>query len=139
MEVTFVNKRTGRDFIKELEIIYGSMDNLKELIKKDPEHPLYTLDLKDWMHLMDNPKDLVETNELILIDDFEFELPEIHIIEEKNPLIALNFTDVDKNDLLETQLAFQIKSGEAMVKFEKGSNTAKPVVSFKNIELQIGN
>ena len=137
LEVTFINKRTGKDFIMELEKIYGFIDNLKKQVYDDPEHPLYTLDLNDWTHLIDNPTDLVETNQQLTIEDFEFELPEVHVIVEKNPLIAFHFPYIEREDLLKTELEYRIKNGKISIKFERGHHTPKPVIIFKDIEIEI--
>jgi hypothetical protein len=137
MEVIIINEKIGKDFVKELERIYGSMDKLKKLVEKDPAHPLYNLDLNDWIHLEANPYDLVETNQSFHIDDFEYELPEVDEIVEKNPLIQFHFPYIEREDLLKTELEYQIVSGSVLIKFEEGQRTLKPVISFKNIGIKI--
>ena len=137
MDVTFIRERSGNEFLKDMEKIYGSIEDLEKLAEKDPNHPLYKLDLHDWLHLQEKPNGTVETNHRLHAEDLIYEFPEIHEIVINDPLIRFHFPFVEQKDLLETEIEFPITKGRLTVKFEPGEITPRPIMTFKELELKI--
>lgn len=142
MILKLIKLRKGSEFIKELELNYGSLDKLKRLLQKDPENALYQLDLEDWEHYLENPDDVVETRDTIFLNNetnlLMSDLTLLDIIKKENPKSIRNLSHILNKDIKSVQPKVSRLAEEGFIKFEHGAkNAKKPIVNYDKIEIEI--
>lgn len=82
------NITTGKEIIKDYERKYGSMNNLKEIIKSDPENMKTNFDLEEWEYYLKHPDEKVKDGKTIYRDYNSITMLELELmnfIKHENP------------------------------------------------------
>lgn len=141
MILKLVREMKGNEFVQQLKEKYGSLDNLKRLIKKDPENVLYPLDLEDWLYHLEHPRlrlpnlkpSSLRTLKLIcrILNYWTSSKRSI-------PPPFVTFPILLEKDLKSVQPRVHRLAREGLLKLEPGPKNAKrPVVTFNKIEIEI--
>jgi len=141
MKLKLIRYTTRGELIKNLEDRYGSRDNLKTLIKKDPENFLYHLDWETWQHHQENPRALVEESETIFLRNQQIGLHHLNllkVIKKEKPNSIDNLSSILNQDPEEVKKQVQILAQEGLLKLVPGPDGDEiPLVDFKKIEIEI--
>lgn len=81
MILKLVREMKGNEFVQQLKEKYGFLDNLKRLIKKDPENVLYPLDLEDWLYHLEHPQAKVTQSETIFLKDLKIDMSDLKLLD----------------------------------------------------------
>lgn len=131
----------GAEFVQQMEEKYESIDKLKRLIEKDPENPLYTLDLDDWIYHLEHPEAKIEQEDIIFIQDTDLKMSDLQlldVIKKEHPKSIRNLSHIMNKDIKTIQPKVSKLAESGLLKFEHGpKNAKKPVVNFNKIEIEI--
>ncbi len=141
MKLKLVRQLKGSEVIRNLNVKYGSVDNLKELIKKDPENFLYQHDLENWLLYQKHPHRVIEERETIFLNYSEIrrsDLKLLEIIKKQNPSSISKLSAILNQDLEEVQPQVQRLAMDGLLKLVPGpQDDERPVVNFVKIEFEL--
>jgi len=136
MRLRLVRHLTTSEVLHNLEKRYGSLADLKNRLRKDPENFLYQMDLETWQQHLKHPPRVVEEKETIHLQDLQlWDLKLLQIIKKENPHSIGELSTLVGQDT-ESQVHRLAKEG--LLKLVAGpEGTQKPVVAFNIIEIEI--
>jgi phage gp16-like protein len=67
--MTLIKDMAGKDLIKEFEEIYGSIERLKRIFKKDSENMKLYTDLDEWEYFLEHPDEIVQKKHVKFTED----------------------------------------------------------------------
>lgn len=141
MILKLLKEMTGAEFTKSLQEKYGSMNDLKRLIKKDPENPLYNLDLEDWIYHLEHPESKIKQEEIIFLKDIGIEMKDLELIDtikNKHPKSIRNLSQIIEKDIKTVYPKVKRLEEGGFLKLENGPKNSKiPVVNYNKIEIEI--
>lgn len=142
MILKLVRETTANEFIQLLKKKYRNIDNLKRLIEKDPNNPLYKLDLDDWLYHLDKPNAKIKESETIFVKDIKIELGDLKIldyIKKKKPNSIRSLARAMNKDYKTIQPKVHKLANNGFIEFKEGpkKNMKKPVVTYDKIEIEV--
>lgn len=141
MILKLIKKRTGKEFIEELKDKYESIEKLQRLLEKHPTNVLYPLDLDDWMYYLEHPDEVIETEDIIFLDDLDLKMSDLKLLEvikREHPNSIRNLSIIMDKDIKTIQPKVSKLAENGLLKFEHGPKNAKrPIVNFNKIEIEI--
>jgi len=135
MRIIFSKEQTSKDFIKEMELKYKSMETLEKEIKKE-YNALKVVDLDSWKFLKENPNETIKKTHTKITNDIKaLDLDLLDIIKKKHPESIkelANLTNKDEN-VIKNKVDYLNETG--LIEFKE--NTEIPVVSFDEVTIAI--
>jgi MarR family protein len=142
IKITLKREIKGKDFVKEMEKKYGSIEKLEELCKKHDDDPLIALDLDDWEYFKDHPDEVMEDKKIIYDLDDGLPAPDLTlltIIKNKKPKSISDLAKmINKDSANVTKQVNKLKE-KGLIGLEEGSinNVKIPVFNYDKIEIAI--
>jgi len=141
MKITLIKDMTGKELIKEFEDIYGSMERLERIFKKDPENMKLYTDLDEWEYFIKHPAENVQKKHIKFTEDInlgKLELKLLSMIKSENPKSIRELAIKAEKDPSNVQNKINHLAEEGLITFEKGlKNSKKPILNYDKIEIAI--
>jgi hypothetical protein len=112
---------------------YGSMDNLKRLMEKDPENVLYPRDLEDWLYHLEHPDAEVKQSETIFVKDLKINMSDLKmldIIKNQHLTSIRNLSCILHKDLKTVQPGLHRLREEGFIKLEGRSQKCQETCGY---------
>lgn len=142
LKIKLVKEMSVKEYLKELENEYGSMDNLQKLIEKEPDNYVFKLALEDWNNYLEDPTGTVkQTNIKIILTDSsvrlnDFEL--VNVIRTSKPKSVRNLAQIMDADLSNIQKRVKRLEEEGLISLKEGPKHSKiPIVNYNKIEIEV--
>ncbi|MGL4669840.1 MAG: MarR family transcriptional regulator, partial [Methanobacteriaceae archaeon] len=78
--IRMIKKTIGRNIVDEYIKTYGSIENLKNVIKRDPDNIKTNYDLEEWEYYLKNPEEEVEDGKTIFRDHSSISMLELELM-----------------------------------------------------------
>jgi len=139
--IRMLNKTNGKGIIKKYEKEYGSIKNLKQIIKSDPENMKTTFDLEEWEYYLKHPDEEVTDGKTIYRDSSSISMLEVELmnfIKHENPKSISELSKMIHKDISTVQKKISNLEKEGFIELIEGSKNSKiPVLNFDKIEIAI--
>ena len=141
IKITLIKDMTGKDLINEFEEIYGSIERLRRIFKKDPENMKLYTDLDEWEYFLENPNENVQKKHVKFTEDVnlgKLELKLLSMIKSEEPKSIRDLALKSKNDPSNVQNKINHLAEQGLISFKKGLKNSKiPILNYDKIEIAI--
>ena len=141
IKITLIKEMTGKDLIIEFEEIYGSIERLQRIFKKDSENMKLYTDLDEWEYFLEHPDENVQKKHVKFTEDInlgKLELKLLSMIKSENPKSIRELALKAEKDPSNVQNKINQLAEEGLITFKKGlKNSKKPILSYDKIEIAI--
>jgi len=139
--IRMINKTDGKGIIKNYEKEYGSIENLKQIIKSNPENMKTTFDLEEWEYYIKHPDEEVKDGKTIYRDSSSISMLEVELmnfIKHESPKSISELSKMIHKDITTVQKKIHNLEKEGFVKLIDGAKNSKiPVLNYDKIEIAI--
>jgi predicted HTH transcriptional regulator len=139
--IKMTNITTGKEIIKDYERKYGSMNNLKEIIKSDPENMKTNFDLEEWEYYLKHPDEKVKDGKTIYRDYNSITMLELELmnfIKHENPKSINELAKMIKKDKSTISRKISNLEKEGFINLIEGTKNSRiPVLNYDKIEIFI--
>jgi len=140
MILSLIKEKTSEDFINEMKLKYGSLEQLEKAFEKTQRSILH-VDLENWKYLEKHPEKTITLGETIFTDDLnisEIDIELLNIIKEKHPKSIRELSKIIEKDISSIQPKIKKMEKEGLIKLKQGRKNSKiPMVNYDKIEIAI--
>ncbi|MDR2967935.1 MAG: winged helix-turn-helix transcriptional regulator [Methanobacteriaceae archaeon] len=127
--------------IRQMELTYGSMNRLKNVVKRNPDNMKLFTDLDEWRYFLKHPNEKTSITKVYYTEDLNIgriELELLNFIKNKKPRSINELSNIVGKDISSVQRKVSKLEKEGLITFEKGlKNSKKPVLNYDKIEIAI--
>lgn len=141
IEIKLTRTIKAKDFIKELEEKYGTVENLKKIVKATEDVKLQ-LDAEDWEYFKDKPDEDIHDSILIFDEKPAFttnDLEIINLIKNEKPKSVSELANLMEKDVSNITKQVNKLKEKGIVELQEGNinNMKTPVFNYDKIEIAI--
>jgi DNA-binding Lrp family transcriptional regulator len=140
MILTLVKEKIGREFIKEMEKTYGSIEELEKLHERTNNALMY-VDLENWKYFLNHPDEKIKRGETKSIDKISLNNTEMEIlntIKHKHPQSIKQLAELVSKDISTVHSKIKKMENQGLISIEEGNKNSKiPVLNYDKIEITI--
>ncbi|MDR3062607.1 MAG: MarR family transcriptional regulator [Methanobrevibacter sp.] len=141
IKIRMINITNGKGIIEKYEKQYGNIENLKQVIKSDPENTLTNFDLEEWEYYILHPNEEVKDSKTIYRDYSSISMLEMDLmtfIKHENPKSISELAKLIHKDITTIQKKISNLEKEGFIKLVDGRKNSKiPILNYDKIEIAI--
>lgn len=141
-EIRLVRTIKGKDIIDRLKTEYGSLDNLKKLLKEDKKNQKFNIHLEDWEFYKDSLDEDIKERVILFTDNYpigKIELELLNIIKSNRPESIRELARLLDKDIKTVQPKVNNLAKEGFIELKDGSKNNKiPTFPYEYMEIVIG-
>ncbi|MBZ9569971.1 hypothetical protein KQY27_00160 [Methanobrevibacter sp. TMH8] len=141
-EIRLVRTIKGKDIIDRLKAEYGSLDNLKKLLKEDKKNQKFNVHLEDWDHYKDMLDEDIKERVILFTDNYpigKIELELLNMIKSNHPESIRDLARLLNKDIKTVQPKVNNLAKEGFIELKNGSKNNKiPTFPYEYMEIVIG-
>jgi len=141
IKIKLIKETNGKEIVKGYEKIYGSIDRLKRIVKRNPNDKKAYYDLDDWKYFKVHLDEKVKETDVLNKENFTFSKIEIDILDavkNKHPSSIselAKFVNRKSGNILDK--VYKLEK-EGFVNLKSGAKNKKtPVLKYDKIEIII--
>ena len=141
IKITLSRKLKGTKLIKDFEYEYGSLENLKKLLEKDPENVLFQLNIDDWEYYLNHPENSIKEEQIIFTEDFNLEMFDLILmdcIKQEKPKSLGELSEMVQKEVKEVCPRLEGLEKVGFVMLDKGpGDVLIPLLRFETLTIEI--
>ncbi|MDR2966431.1 MAG: winged helix-turn-helix transcriptional regulator [Methanobacteriaceae archaeon] len=140
MIMTLIKEESGKNFIKEMEKNYGSIEELEKLHKRTNNALMY-VDLENWKYFLKHPDEKIKRGETkfinkISLSDIEMEI--LNTIKHKHPQSIKQLAKLINKDISTTHSKVKKMTNQGLLSIKEGNKNSKvPILNYDKIEISV--
>ena len=140
MILTLHKEQTGKEFIKEMEKIHGSISEMEKKIERTNNMIFYS-DLEAWKYYLTNPNETIERTTTLFTDDLvlsDVEMKLLSTIKHDHPKSIRELSKLIGKDISTVQPKVKNLEKEGLLELKDGvKNNKIPILNYDKIEIAI--
>jgi len=140
MILTLHKKQSGKEFIKEMEKIHGSIDEMEKKIERTHNMMFYT-DLEAWKYYLNHPDETIKRTTTLFTEDLvisDVEMKLLSLIKHNNPKSIRELAKLMNKDISSVQPKIKNLEKEGLLKLKDGVKNSKiPYLNYDEISIAI--
>jgi len=141
-QIWLVRTMKGKEIVDGHKSKYGSLENLKKILKEDTKNPVLIHNLEEWEVYKDRLDADVKERRILFTDDYpigKIELKLLNSIKTDNPESIRELARLVGKDIKTVQPKVNMLAKEGFIELKDGTKNNKiPVFPYESMEIVIG-
>ena len=140
IKIKLIREIKGKDYVKEMETLYGTFENLKKIVEETEDMKL-ELDYEDWVYFKDHPEETLKQTHMLYdykgLSATDLEL--LDTIKNDKPQSLTEIAKTMNKDVSTIQRNVNKLKKEGFIELKEGNinNMKTPIFNYDRIEIVI--
>lgn len=140
MIITLIKNQTGKEFVKDMEEEYGSLQKLRIAYEKSGNMKLL-VDMENWEYYREHPDETLELSESLVTDNIslsKLDLILLNTVKHKKPKSIRELAELIGKNVSNVQPRLKKLEEEGFIQFKEGNkNSLIPYLTYDDIKITI--
>jgi hypothetical protein len=140
MRITLIKEQYGKEYIKEMEDTYKSIQELEKILKTT-NNMLMRVDLENWKYYLKHPDEKLTRGKAIFVEGLylsDLEMKLLNHIKHDSPKSISSLSRLVNRDMSTIQPKIKRMKEAGLIHFKTGLKNSKiPVLNYDKIEIEI--